>query len=108
MARSASMSPGTQARNLAMPNQWHDQHQCLHGHKYATINAKPMARSAINVYTDTSMQLSMPNQWHGLQFICLEQGQDYSLSVIKAEPLYQLSIFRDVRLKLGFISVITS
>ena len=37
-----SMSPGTQARNLAMPNQWHDQHQCLHGHKYATINAKPM------------------------------------------------------------------
>jgi len=62
-ARSASMSPGTQACNLAMPNQWHDQHQCLHGHKYATINAKPMARSAINVYTDTSMQLSMSNQW---------------------------------------------
>ena len=88
MARSSSMSPGTQARNLAMPNQWHDQ---------------------LSMFTRTQVcNYQCQTNGHDLQLICLEQGQDYSLSVIKAESLYQLSIFRDVRLKLGFISVITS
>ena len=30
---------------------------------------------------------------HNLQLICLEQGLDYSLAVIKAKSLYQLTIF---------------
>ena len=37
-----------------------------------------------------------------------QQEHNYSLAVIKAESLYQLSIFLDVRLKLSFNSVITS
>ena len=45
---------------------------------------------------------------HDLQLIHLKQGHDYSLAVIKVGSLYQPSIFLDVRLKLGFNSVITS
>ena len=33
---------------------------------------------------------------HNLQLIRLKQKHDYSLTVIKAESLYQLSIFVDV------------
>ena len=40
----------------------------------------------------------MPQLGHDLQLICLEQGHDYSLAVIKAKFLYQLSIFLQVRL----------
>ena len=40
---------------------------------------------------------------------CMFQKEhNYYLAVIKAESLYQLSIFQDVRLKLGCNSVITS
>ena len=40
----------------------------------------------------------MPQLGHDLQLICLEKGHDYSLAVIKAKFLYQLSIFLQVRL----------
>ena len=45
---------------------------------------------------------------NNLQLFRLEQGHEYSLAAIKAESLYQLSIFLAVSLKLGFNSVITS
>ena len=83
-----SMSTGTQALNRSLPNQW--------------------ARSAINVNMDTSRQFSMPNHWEQSSTLSLEQGHEYSLAAIKAESLYQLSIFLAVSLKLGCNSVITS
>ena len=42
-----------------------------------------------------------------LQLIHFKQGHHYYLAVIKAESLYQLSIFIHVRLELGLNSVIT-
>ena len=42
-----------------------------------------------------------------LQFICLEQGQDYSLAVIKAESLYQLVYLGFICYKLKLIDAIT-
>jgi len=45
----------------------------------------------------------------GIISACMFQKEhNYYLAVIKAESLYQLSIFQDVRLKLGCNSVITS
>jgi len=69
------------------------------GHDLEAINASTRTRSR---------KLLIPKIGHDLQLIHLEQGQDYSLALIKAESLYQLSIFLHVRLELGFNDLITS
>ena len=42
----------------------------------------------------------MPQLGHNLQRICLEQGHDYSLAVIKAESLYLLMYLRIIVYKI--------
>ena len=53
----------------------------------SSINAKPMDTFSARMF---------------------QREHNYSLAVIKAESLYQISILLDVKLKLGFNSVITS
>ena len=43
---------------------------------------------------------------HNLPLICLEQGHNYSLAVIKAESLYQLIYLNFICYKLKLIDVI--
>ena len=49
----------------------------------------------------------MPNHGQDLQLIRLEQGHDYSLTVIKLESLYQLMYLRFTSYELKVIDVIT-
>ena len=58
----------------------------LHGHKYATINAK-----SIGI----------------IPTLFIKTRNDYSLAVICTESLYQLALFLHVRLELGLSNVIT-
>ena len=117
-----SMSTWTQEHNKSMPNQWAP--SAINVYRDTSMQLSMPNRwawSAINVYTDTSTKLinsrkigkisyqcllrhkhlidQCQTNGHNLQLICLEQGHDYSLTAIKAESLYQLSIFLDVKVK---------
>ena len=100
---------GTQALNSSMPNQW--------------------ARSAINVYTDTSTQSINTKPMGTISYHCLHRhkltnmnnkpmgmilslfiktGNNYSLAENSRESLYQLTLFLQFILELCLNSVITS
>jgi len=82
-----NVSPQTQALDRSTPNQWaRSAINVLHGHKHATINAKPM-----------SMILSL----------FIKTGNDNSLVVISMESLYQLMYLRFICYKLTLIDLIT-
>ena len=95
-----------------MPNQWAQSCNLLMSsrHLLVTIYVKPMSKIslAMDVLWTLARTYQCQTNGHDLQLIRLEQGHDYSHAVIKAESLYQLSIFLDIRLKLGFNSIITS
>ena len=73
------LSMSLQALNQSTPNQWaRSSINVLHGHKHATINAKPMG-----------MILSL----------FIKTGNDYSLAVISMESLYQLMYMYMLKVK---------
>ena len=106
-------------------------YQCIYGHKHlinqCQTNGPDHLSMSLQVHknlinqgqTNESNQLSMSLQrhkhlidqcqtnGHDLQLICLEQGYDYSLAVIKSESLYQLMYLRFISYKLKLIDVIT-
>ena len=125
------MSTGTQALNRSMPNQWAlsainvymdatmlsinakpmgtISYQCLQGHKHLIDHCQTNGHDQLSMSTWTQAgNFQCQTIENNLQLFRLEQGHEYSLAAIKAESLYQLSIFLAVSLKLGFNSVITS
>ena len=80
----------------------------LHGHKPQTNGRDQLSMSlhghkhVIDQRQTNERNLCLSNRHD------LELGHDYSLAEIKAESLYQLSIFLHVRLELGLNSVITN
>ena len=77
----------TQALNQSLPDQWARSHELLISTRHYLV--------------------LMPIQCARSELVCFNKNQ-ITFSVIKAESLYQLRIFLDVRLKLGFKSEIAS
>ena len=65
-------------------------YQFLHRHKHVTINAKPTGTISYQSMSTQTQACNYQRQTkgHDLQLIPLEQGQDYSLAVIKGKSLY--------------------
>ena len=78
-------------------------------HKHVIDQCQTNGHNQLSMSTQTQARnYQCQTNGHDLQLIPLEQGQDYSLAVIKGKSLYKLSIFLDVRSQLGFNSKITS
>ena len=124
------MSTWTQPCYRSMPNQWAQSainvymdatmlsinakpmgtisYQCLQGHKHLIDHCQTNGHNQLSCQRPQAGNFQCQTIENNLQLFRLEQGHEYSLAAIKAESLYQLSIFLAVSLKLGFNSVITS
>ena len=72
-------------------------YQCLQGHKHLIDQCQTNRHDQLSMSTQTQARNDQyQTNGHNLQLIRLKQKHDYSLTVIKAESLYQLSIFVDV------------
>ena len=95
-SRQLSMSTRTLARKLSMPNQWARSRQLsMSTRTLACKLSMPNQtnQTAIDVNRKLACKLSMPNQWARSSTHLFKTRNDYSLEVIKAESLYQLTLF---------------
>ena len=90
------ISKRTLAGKISMPKQW--ARSCKPLMSKRTLACKlsmpnQTNQTAIDVNRKLACKLSMPNQWARSSTHLFKTRDDYSLAVIKAESLYQLTIF---------------